>query len=74
MIGAHDCPTRFEFAPARKDAGPVADVVSDVGRGTGPTAEGRDWLVDAEPAGRAGQDYSAVPAHNLYAATKGPQR
>ncbi|MGX1887724.1 hypothetical protein [Streptomyces sp. NPDC055287] len=73
-IGADGYPARFALAPARKDADLVADVVSDVGRGLGPTAAGRDWPVDAEHAGRAGQDYSAVPAHDLYAATKGPQR
>ncbi|MFD1500901.1 hypothetical protein [Streptosporangium lutulentum] len=59
---------------ARKDADLVADAVHDRGLSLGLTAEVRDQLADAERAGRDGQDYSAVVAHILHTATKGPQR
>lgn len=73
-IEADDYPARFALAPARKDADLVADAVSDRGLSLGLTAAARDWLADAERAGRAGQDCSAVLAHILHYATKGPQR
>lgn len=44
------------------------------GRDRGLTAAAGDWLSDAERAGRAHQDYSAVLAHIPHTATKGPQR
>jgi 3-hydroxyisobutyrate dehydrogenase-like beta-hydroxyacid dehydrogenase len=74
VIEADDYPARFALALARKDADLVADAVSEGGLGLGLTAAARDWLADAERAGRAGQDYSAVLAHILHAAPKGPQR
>ena len=73
-IEADDYPARFALTLARKDADLVADAVGDGGLGLGLTAAARDWLADAERAGRACQDYSAVLAHILHAARKGPQR
>jgi len=73
-IEADDYPLRFALSLARKDADLVADAVRDRRLGLGLTAEVRDWIADAERAGRVGQDYSAVLAHILHAATKGPQR
>ena len=73
-IEADNYPARFALALARKDADLVADAVGDGGLSLGLTAAARDWLADAERAGRAGQDYTAVLAHILHAATKGPQR
>lgn len=74
VIEADDYPARFALALARKDADLIADAVSEGGLGLGLTAAARDWLADAERAGRAGQDYSAVLGHILHASTKGPQR
>jgi 3-hydroxyisobutyrate dehydrogenase/2-hydroxy-3-oxopropionate reductase len=73
-IDAGDCPARFALALARKDAELVADAVTDGGLDLGLSAVAREWLVDAERAGRADQDNSAVLSHILHAATKGPQR
>ncbi|MDQ1018485.1 NAD(P)-dependent oxidoreductase [Streptomyces afghaniensis] len=73
-IEAGDHPARFALALARKDADLVADAVTDSGLGLGLTAAARDWLVDAEHAGRAGQDYSAVLSHILHTSTKGLRR
>ncbi|MDH6127457.1 NAD(P)-dependent oxidoreductase [Kitasatospora sp. GP82] len=70
--GVH--PARFALALARKDADLVADAVGDGRPGLGLTAAVRDWLSDAERAGRGGQDYSAVLTHILHTATKGPRR
>jgi 3-hydroxyisobutyrate dehydrogenase-like beta-hydroxyacid dehydrogenase len=65
-IEAGDHPARFALALARKDADLVADAVTDAGLGLGLTAAARDWLADAEHAGRADQDYSAVLSHILH--------
>ncbi|MER5469998.1 hypothetical protein [Streptomyces sp. NPDC002685] len=83
-IAAHDHPARFAPAPARKDAGPVADAVraagpvadavGEAGLGPGLTAASRDRLTDAERAGHAGQDHPAVLGHIPHATAKGPQR
>jgi 3-hydroxyisobutyrate dehydrogenase/2-hydroxy-3-oxopropionate reductase len=71
-IEADHYPARFVLAMARKDADLVAAEARDLGLGL--TAAAREWLADAECAGRAGQDYSAVLAHILQHATKAPQR
>jgi 3-hydroxyisobutyrate dehydrogenase len=73
-IEADDYPARFALALARKDAGLVAEAAGDNGLSLGLTSAARDWLADAERAGRAGQDYSAVLAHILQAAPKGSRR
>jgi 3-hydroxyisobutyrate dehydrogenase/2-hydroxy-3-oxopropionate reductase len=73
-IDTGDYPARFALALARKDADLVAAAVTDGGLDLGLSAAAREWLVDAERAGRADQDYSAVLSHILHAATKGPQR
>ncbi|GAA1980294.1 hypothetical protein GCM10009738_68550 [Kitasatospora viridis] len=82
-IEADEYPARFALALARKDADLVAEVAGEVGAvgaaddggpGLGLTAAARDWLRDAERAGRADQDYSAVLAHILHAVKKGPQQ
>lgn len=74
VLEADDYPARFALALARKDADLVADTVRDRGLGLGLTAEARNWLADAERAGRAGQDYSAVLPHILLTAAKGPRK
>lgn len=77
-IEAGDYPARFALALARKDADLVAGAAHDLGLNLGLnlrlTAAARRWLTEAERAGRAGQDYTAVLAHILDAAAKGTDR
>jgi 3-hydroxyisobutyrate dehydrogenase-like beta-hydroxyacid dehydrogenase len=64
-IEADDYPARFALALARKDADLIAAAIQTCGLDLGLTAEARDRLADAQGAGRADQDYTAVLAHIL---------
>lgn len=59
-IGSGDYPLHFELALARKDAELVTTAGTDSGADLRLAEAARSWLADAERAGLAERDYSAV--------------
>lgn len=72
-VEADEYPARFALALARKDADLIAACARELALGLGVTAAARNWLTDAEVAGRAAQDYSSVLSHIRQHAKTGPQ-
>jgi 3-hydroxyisobutyrate dehydrogenase/2-hydroxy-3-oxopropionate reductase len=62
-VESGEYPARFSLALARKDADLISEAGSDLNLPVLSAA--RAWLVEAEKAGRGGEDYSAVLARIL---------
>jgi 3-hydroxyisobutyrate dehydrogenase-like beta-hydroxyacid dehydrogenase len=63
--GSDEAPLRFALGLARKDADLIAAAADDHGADLRLAEAVRTWLAEAEQAGRADEDYSAVLAHIL---------
>lgn len=64
-IEANEYPHRFSLALAHKDADLVVDTAAAAGIELRVAAAAREWFIEAEAAGLADADYSAVLAHIL---------
>jgi 3-hydroxyisobutyrate dehydrogenase-like beta-hydroxyacid dehydrogenase len=64
-IQSGDYPRRFALSLARKDADLILEAAAAAGVDLRLTAAARSWFIDAERAGRGGDDYSAVLAQIL---------
>jgi 3-hydroxyisobutyrate dehydrogenase-like beta-hydroxyacid dehydrogenase len=60
-----DYPARFRLSLARKDADLIVDAAATVGADLRLAQAARSWIVEAEEAGLADDDYSAVLAYIL---------